>query len=79
MEIKRGDHILTVRDQDAGISVANVGNTDYADITIKLRGADELLLHGEELEIYIARDRLSELHAMLGTFLSEMKERDGKR
>lgn len=40
-------------------------------LRVELRDSDELTIHDGDLEIYIALDRLSELPAMLRTFLRE--------
>ena len=40
-------------------------------LRIELQETDELTIHDGDLEVYIALDRLSELPAMLKTFLEE--------
>lgn len=79
--IKRRDAWIEVADEEAGVSghcIRSFKGRVY--VNLALRANDEILLHHGDLEVYLELDRLSALHAMLGTFIKEAKQllREGK-
>jgi len=71
--VKRDKWWVSVEDERGGVSghaiKLQAGHSIHTNIT--LRGCDQLLINKDELEIYIDLERLSDLHAMLGTFIKE--------
>jgi hypothetical protein len=76
MEIERQHWGIKVTDEEAGITLTGMTTMlreGRVELCCTVRDNDEIVIHGGDIEVYMALDRLSALPMMLKTFKEETR------